>query len=272
MRMGGSARGSLGHWQRGIAPWRIASRLGLVLALVLPWMTSAEAVLLPQAGEEAWQAFEFPNIEKHTAYEVVSPSDLPGRRAFRSDADCSASAMLLSLQDIDDAKYPRLSWRWRVRAPIEVSDETVKAGDDFAARVYVMFEFEPEHASMWRRAQQEMGESMWDRTLPGLALNFVWSSRLSPGRRWVNPYSKESAMVALRSGRAPHDGWVREEVDVAAEHQRSFGRRAAKRVGLAIMTDTDGICRKASAEFADFRLLPPKHAETPKKQGAAREP
>ncbi len=267
--MGGTTRGTQGEWgQRGVRePIRVILLVMLVLGTAA--RMNSEAILLPQPGDEAWQAFDFPNIEKHTRYEVVQPSDLPGRKAFRSSADCSASAMILPLDHVDDAAYPRISWRWRIRTPIEVADETVKAGDDFAARVYVMFAFEPEHASMWRRAQQEMGESMWDRTLPGVALNFVWSSHMSPGRRWVNPFSKESAMVALRSGRPPHDGWVREEVAIAAEHQRSFGRKPAKRVAVAIMTDTDGICQKGSAEFADFRLLPPaapsQPAVTPKK-------
>ncbi len=232
----------------------------LLLAVLLGLVAGAraEVLLLAQPGDPAWQPLTFPKIERHTRYEVERPEDLPGRTAFRSAADCSASAMLLSLEDQNLDSHPRLSWRWRLRTPLDIADETVKSGDDFAARVYVMFRFEPEQAGLLRRARQRMGETVFGQTLPGRALSFVWTSGASAGRRWLNPYSEDTAMVALRRGRAPHDSWVREEVDLRAEHLRSFGQAAAPALGLAVMTDSDGSCAEASAEFADFRLLPPR--------------
>ncbi len=255
---------------RGTARARRARRVRQLLlgaALSLASAAFAEARLLPQAGETDWQPLTFPRIERHTGYESLAPADLPGRRAWRSEAECSASAMVLPLGDVDLAALPRLSWRWRVRTPLDVADETTKAGDDFVARVYVMFPFDAERASLWRRAKQEMGERMYGETMPGRALNFVWASRVTPGRRWRNPYSEEAAMIALRSGRPPTDHWVREEVDLVEEHRRTFGWAPEGALALAIMTDSDAACSTASAEFADFRLLPPRSSpaaeETP---------
>lgn len=258
MEMRGTAR-ALGRRAR-----RVAS---LAAALALGTAAFAETRLLPEAGAAEWRSYTFPRIAQHTRYEALSPADLPGRRAFRSHAECSASAMILPLEGIDLAEFPRLSWRWRVRAPLEITDETAKAGDDFVARVYVMFPFEPERVGFWRRAQQAMGERIFGETMPGRALNFVWASRVTPGRRWRNPHSEEAAMIALRSGRPPTDHWVREEVDLLEEHARSFGWAPEAALALAIMTDSDAACATASAEFADFRMLPPRAAapakETP---------
>ena len=63
-------------------------------------------------------------------------------------------------------------------------------------------------------------------------------------------------MIALRSGRAPTDHWVREEVDLLEEHRRGFGWVPVNALALAVMTDSDALCARASAEFADFRLSP----------------
>ncbi len=230
---------------------------------MVPAAGESAARLLPEPGEEAWVPLTFPSIDRHTRYEVARPEDLPGRRAFRSRADCSASAMVLRLDGVDLARTPRLSWRWRIDEPMDLPGEETRAGDDFAARVYMMFRFEPEHAGMMRRAQQGLGRALYDEELPGVALSFVWASRLSAGRRWRNPFAEDSAMLALRSGRAPDDRWVREDVDLDAEHRRAFGRAPGVPAALAVMTDSDGSCSRAGAGFADFRLLPAREEATP---------
>ena len=71
-------------------------------------------------------------------------------------------------------------------------------------------------------------------------------------------------MIALRSGPVAEPGWRREEVDLVAEHRRAFGRPPTGALALALMTDADGTCTRASAEFADFQLLPPLAQEDPR--------
>jgi hypothetical protein len=197
---------------------------------------------LPLPGSDAWEPLTFPSIRNHTQYAVVGASDLGGRPAWRAHAQCSASAMALSLADRDPSRSPRLSWRWKVERGLDVEDERVRSGDDFAARVYVLRPFDPTRASWFERVRRRLARSLYGRDLPGSATSYVWTSHVAPGTRWPNPYSAESTMVALRSGASP--GWQQETIDLAAQD-----------MAIAIMSDADDSCGEAIAWFADFRLL-----------------
>jgi hypothetical protein len=210
---------------------------------------------VPRLGDPAWQVVHFPKIARHTHYEVVDAPDAVGRRAVRSRAECSASGLMVSLEGADLAAGPRLSWRWRVLEPLANKGERTKSGDDFAARVYVMFTFEPAHATLWQRATRRAATLLFGERTPGVALDFVWASREPVGADWPSPYTEEVHVVVLQTGAAPSSDWVREEVDLKAEFQHAFGREAPPPSGLALMTDSDGVCAVASAEFADFELL-----------------
>jgi len=211
-------------------------------------------VLLAQPGDPGWKEITFPRISRHTRWSVVHPAILGGASAWHSEADCSASAMALSLVDMDLSRTPRLLWRWRLRRPLHVSRERRAEGDDFAARVYVLFRFDPARASLWARARQSAAHLVFRREIPGAALEFVWTSQLPPGSRWPNPIAAEARMLALRSGEADGEQFFQEQVDLVAEHRRAFGDARPEPMALAVMTDSDDSCSRASAEFADFRL------------------
>jgi hypothetical protein len=210
---------------------------------------SASEVVLPAPGGPAWQPLEFSKIPRHTRYKVVDEG-----RALRADSRCAASGLLLPLDGVDLRATPRLRWRWKVETPIDASaDERSKQGDDFAARVYVAFAFEPERASLWERARRRLGTALHGEDLPGSALNYVWTRAEPAGATWPNPFVASSAMLSRGSG-AP-EAWRVEEVDLLADYARLFGVEAPAPLFLALMTDTDSTCREARASYADFRLL-----------------
>jgi hypothetical protein len=210
---------------------------------------SASEVALPAPGGPAWQPLEFSKIPRHTRYELV---DAGG--ALRADSQCAASGLLLPLDAVDLRATPRLRWRWKVEKPIDAAlDERSKSGDDFAARVYVAFAFEPERAGVWERARRRLGAALYGEDLPGSALNYVWSRGEPAGASWPNPFVPSSVMVSLGAGAM--DGWRVEEVDLLADYARLFGAEAPVPLFLALMTDTDGTCAEARAFYADFRLL-----------------
>ena len=47
----------------------------------------------------------------------------------------------------------RLGWRWRIDRVIEQSDIATKQGDDFAARLYVFFDYPIERLSLVERTK-----------------------------------------------------------------------------------------------------------------------
>lgn len=205
---------------------------------------------LPAPTADAWEALHFRSIERHTRY-LASPD--AGPDVLRAVAECAASARVLPLDDVDLARTPVLRWRWRVLRPLEVEDERSRGGDDFAARVYVMFRFEPERASLLERARRRLGQTLFGTTLPGTALSFVWTGAIEPGEIWTNPHAAESKMVAIARG--AFRSWRDASVDVPRTYRRAFGRPAPAALGLGIMTDADDTCQRAVAEYADFRFV-----------------
>ena len=206
---------------------------------------------LPELTSRAWKPFTFGNIDKHTVYSVVEEDS----GWLRAESECAASARMIRLEDVDLAKTPVLHWRWRVDRPLTIEAERTKAGDDFAARVYVMFRFEPDKASFLQRLRHRVGSAAYAVEAPGSALSLVWSSREPEGAHWKSPYGDESAMLVVAGGRQRQTGtWYRESLDIASAYRASFATDPPPLLALAVMTDADNSCGKATAGFADFHF------------------
>jgi hypothetical protein len=222
----------------------------LLLALLAASLGTAADVRLPAPGTGDWRPLSLPKVDRETIYAAVRIDDVD---AVRAESDCSASALLLPTRDLDLARTPRLAWQWRVEQTPDVADARVKAGDDFAARVYVMFELDRERASFFERARHRLGRAIYGDEVPGSALNYVWSRGEPRGAAWDNPFAATSKMVSL--GAAPLGEWRSESVNVADDYARLFGFDAPPPLGLALMSDSDNSCQQAVALFADFRFL-----------------
>lgn len=230
---------------------------GLTPLLATAASSSAEAipaVELPVAGDSAWQPVIFPRIDAHTRYRVVEHD---GRAVWLATSECAASGLALALDDVDLERTPLLSWRWKVEVGPEPGDERERAGDDFAARVYVMFPHDLTQASLFARLRRLVAASWYGVSLPGHTLSYVWTHRVRPPSHWPNPYTASTWMIALRSGRGP--AWHAETVDLRADHRRIVGPLYSQPIGLAIMSDTDDTCGRAIAYFEGFRF----HAARP---------
>jgi hypothetical protein len=217
--------------------------------LLFPGLAHAVEFSLPSPGAPDWQPLSFRGVERKTVY---APAIVDGKEVVRAESNCAASGLVLPLDGIDLDQTPQLSWRWRVDRGLDIADERVKAGDDFAARVYVMFQLDSSRASMLSRLRHRVAELIYGEEMPGSALNFVWASRLAPETVWNNPFESNAKMIALaRGGRS---GWRREKVDIAARYAELFGFSPPPLMALAIMSDSDNSCQSTQAHFADFRF------------------
>lgn len=205
---------------------------------------------LPAPGTQAWRPLALPGVDRASTYRIVAEDDRP---VVVSESECSASALMLPTEQLDLGATPILSWRWRVDQELEIANERVKSGDDFAARVYVMFTFQPEHSSFGQRARHALGKALYGDVVPGSAINYVWSRREAAGLSWDNPFSAESKMVSLGAGNTGE--WQSVRVDVAADFERLFERPVPATLGIALMTDSDNSCQAAKARFAEFEFL-----------------
>jgi len=136
---------------------------------------------------------------------------------------------------VDLTKTPFINWSWRVDTALPPLKEATRAGDDYAARVYVII---------------DGGLFVW-RTR---ALNYVWSSNAnSRGQKWNNAFAPKNArMLAVRDSRNPKGQWLTEKQNVAADFQALYGFTPTYIDGIAIMTDADNSNGTAAASYGDI--------------------
>ncbi|XKG39473.1 DUF3047 domain-containing protein [Marinobacter sp.] len=202
--------------------------------------------------EEGWEPLNFPDIESHTRYELMT---LDGKQVVKAETADSASGMITMIR-VDPAERPILRWRWKVSNVYEKGNARRKNGDDYPARIYVAFEFEPEKAGFFERMKRKAVEALFDAQLPGNALNYIWASRLEAGTMAVNPFSDKTMMVAVDSGSDQTGEWVTVERNVLEDYREAFGEEPPTIVGIGIMSDSDNTGESATAWYGDIQLLP----------------
>ncbi|MBE0605000.1 MAG: DUF3047 domain-containing protein [Deltaproteobacteria bacterium] len=159
-----------------------------------------------------------------------------GRPAVQAESRASASALIRRVS-LDPKTYPRLSWSWKIVRTIGKGDERTKEGDDYAARVYVVFS----SALSWKSR----------------GINYIWANRLPRGEFLPNAYTRNVVMVAVESGDGNAGRWIDEERDLVEDYRRAFGEDPPRIVMVAIMTDTDNTGEAAEAWYGAIRFLPP---------------
>lgn len=155
-----------------------------------------------------------------------------GRHALRAESRAAASGLYRELR-VDLDKTPILNWSWKIGNVLSGNDERSRAGDDYPARVYVVF---PGGRAFWRTR----------------AVNYVWSSGQPVGSTWRNAFTGNARMIAVRSGPQRVGEWVSERRDVRADYVRLFGRAPGPVAAVAIMTDTDNTGGSATAWYGDI--------------------
>ena len=225
----------------------VAMALGGLLA---PRPAGADAIPLPTPGSDGWRPLVFRGSANQTRYSLES---FEGMEVAKAESDCGASGLVLRLDAIRLDQTPLLSWRWRVDRGLDLLQEQTKAGDDFAARVYIMFELDKSRASTLQRLRHRLAKLIYGNDIPGSALNFVWTSRISAGTVWDNPFEPSTKMIALAQGASTR--WRSETVNVVARYRELFRTPIPPLMGLAIMSDSDNSCQRTEARFADFKFL-----------------
>lgn len=159
-----------------------------------------------------------------------------GESVLQADAE-SAASTLYRAEHIDLRATPYLKWRWRTQgiagSPL---DETSKAGDDYALRVYVV-----------RRG----GLAFWR----SKAINYVWAGSQPVQSRWPNPFAGNNVqMWAVDSGSEQLGQWREHVRDVRADWRAAFGEDIDSLDGLALMTDTDNSGRSVRSWYDNLRF------------------
>ena len=197
--------------------------IGLLLLCLLP--ATAQAVDVgrfpPGSGDPPapWQLQTISDKLTPTRYSL---REWDGVRAIEAVARASMALMARPLA-IDLTATPLLCWRWRVDAPLKTADLRTKAGDDYAARVYITFALKPEALDFGTRAKLRIGRAIFGPQLPDAAINYVWDNRNPIGTRAPSAYTDRTRIIVTRTGAADAGRWVEERRDVLADATQEFG-------------------------------------------------
>jgi hypothetical protein len=205
-----------------------------ILGLFLLFVSSASArqdyVSVGKFSDKSlsgWQEKQFAGNTQYSFYD-----DKQKGWVVQGKSEGSASGLLKEIS-VDIGETPFLNWVWRVEKLPGVEDEKSKGGDDYAARVYVIF---------------KTGSWFWNTK----ALNYVWNSNYPVGETWPNAFTANAQVMALRSKDSPLGEWVAEKRNIQKDIVECFGIEVENIEALAIMTDTDNSGSRAVAYYGDI--------------------
>ena len=177
--------------------------------------------------KEEWKSRSFKGT---TEYTWVTEED---KAYIRATSKASASGLYYRIE-YDIQQYPFITWKWRVDNIIASGDALQKSGDDYAARIYIVF------PSFF----------FWNTE----AINYIWANKLPKEEAVPNPFSKNSIMISVQSGKAETGKWIVETRNVYEDYRRVFGKEPPKAGAIAIMTDTDNTGERASAGYGSIAI------------------
>ena len=183
-----------------------------------------EVLTLPDLSQ--WKTETFSG---ETTYEVISIDNQP---AIKASAEQSASGLVRKMK-IDLTKTPYMNWSWKVDNVLKDVDETVKSGDDYAARVYVVI---------------SGGMFFW-RTR---AISYAWASQQPKDSIWPNAFTDRAVMVAVESGAEKTGQWVTAKRNILEDIKMLLGIDKSSIDAVAIMTDTDNSKQSATAYYGNI--------------------
>jgi hypothetical protein len=203
-----------------------------------------------------WQPLRIAPHAKDTLYSLVRDTE---QVVLRADANNAMSAMSFPLR-VNLRQYPLMRWRWKVSGPVASANMLLKSGDDYAARVYVMFDLPSTQLGLGARLKQSFGEAIFRKKIPNAVLSFVWDNKQPAGTHRPNIYSDRVGMVVQESGNGKAGMWVSETVDLAAHFKTAFameapGLEVPDVVAIAVASDTDNTGESITAWYGDIEFL-----------------
>jgi hypothetical protein len=194
-----------------------------------------------------WKPLTFKKIEKHTTYTLVKDDNI---LVIKAVAEASASGLTKEVK-INPKEFPIIQWRWKVLNILKKGDVHRKDGDDYPARIYITFEYDPSKLSFFEKAKYKTIKLLYGQYPPLAAINYIWESKAPVGTMVPNPYTDRVMMFVVESSSAKLNQWVNEERNVYEDYKKAFGEEPPMISGVAIMTDTDNTGESATSYYGD---------------------
>lgn len=236
----------------------LARTLVILWALLPVTSTRAEGGAVLEVGKfsasepgtslpDDWMPLTFKKIPKLTTYELVKDG---AQVVVKATSDSSASGLTKEVR-IDPKEFPIVRWQWKVENLLKTSDATRKDGDDYPARLYITFEYDPDKVSLGKRLKYKAGRVLFG-DIPIGAISYVWERKAPVGAIIDNAYTDFVKMVVVESGPQKLGMWIDEERNIYEDYKRAFGEEPPMINGVAIMSDTDNTKERVTAYYGDI--------------------
>jgi hypothetical protein len=171
----------------------------------------------------------------------------------KATSEASASGLTKEVK-IDPRVYPVVRWRWKIDNLLKTSDVSRKDGDDYPARLYITFEYDPNKVSFGKKLKYKAGQVIFG-DIPIAAINYIWDSKTQIGTFLDNAYTDFAKMIVVESGPQKVGLWVEESRNVYDDYKKAFGEDPPLINGVAIMSDTDNTKERAIAYYGDIQFV-----------------
>ena len=248
-----------------IATFVLAATTTLALTLTLPTPSLAADVVAPNAGSiplfsarpagavpAEWAFQPIRGVKQSTRYALVRDDEL-NVTVLEGMADAAAGALIYRF-DADARINSILRFKWKPGNLIASSDPRSKSGDDYVARIYVSFAFDPVRASIKEKTENAIAHVLYGETPPHAALSYVFTHKAAAGAILTSPYTQRVKKIVVDADPQSVGKWKSFTRDVYDDYKRAFGEEPTRISGIAIMVDTDNTGEKASSRFADITL------------------
>lgn len=205
---------------------------------------------LKQRLPVGWEELFFKNIDVHTKYGLV---DEKGQVVVKAESGMSSSGLIKKMP-IKPADYPVIHWSWKVSNVYEKGDVKTKSGDDYPARIYITFAYEPEEASFLEAAKFNFVKMIYGEYPPASAINYIWANKARKGTITPNPFTNKTMMIVVESGPDKTGQWLSYSRNVVEDYKLAFGESPPPISGVAIMTDSDNTGESATGWYGDIIL------------------
>lgn len=215
---------------RATAPLCLCVMLLICFIIMSASPAASEEIAVSRFATEGLKGWESKSFKGETSYRVVQED---GKTVLKAHAKAAASGLSKKLK-FNPHTYRYLKWSWKVSGTVAGGNEKTKQGDDYAARVYVVFP----------------GRFFWQMR----ALNYIWANKLPVGDYVPNAFTSNAMLLAVESGNEKAGQWVSEERDILTDYRRVFGEDPPEAGAIAIMTDTDNTGAEATAWYGEITL------------------
>lgn len=213
---------------------------------ISPFSLTASGDMLPSG----WQHWIISRFNRKTQYKIVEQD---GAKVLEAFAERSASGVLQEVS-IEPARFPQLSWRWRVSDLPKEADITRRGSDDSPASVIVSFEGDKSKFDFEDRSKADMVKLFSGREMPYATLIYVWDNKLPVDSMLDNVHSGRAKMIVVESGAARVGKWLSFNRDVMEDFQRAFNEAPGKIISVGVMSDSNATNSVVTTHYGDIAL------------------